>query len=164
MKKYLVKAYFKAGILVPFYTACFFSLLFCASTAFYDVLELAMLSGITGLCSLTIFLNCYRKIADNYFYSALSWSLLPVSFIVYVLATRVDWIVFKDTKKGNVGLTSLYLVIFFLHFLGLLISFQSFRATVLLNQNDEEVMNEDDETYTLPNSDKNVQECDAPKA
>jgi hypothetical protein len=138
MKRYLVRAYFKAGILVPFYTACFLSVLLCPSPAFYNVLELAFLSGLTGLCSLTVFLNCYRKILDNTFYSILSWFLLPAIFISYVLSTRVDWIIFSDTKRGDVFLSSIYLVIFFLHVIGLVISFQSFRATVLLNRNDKE--------------------------
>lgn len=164
MKKVLIKSYFKAGILVPFYTSCFFSLLFCWSPDFYKVLELTFLSGLTGLCSLTIFLNSYRKIAESYFYSVLSWTLLPVLFSTYVLATKVDWIVFSDSKKGDVFISSLYLVIFSIHFLGLFISFSSFRATVLLNQNDEEIMNDEDDRYTMHNSDKNVQECDASKA
>ena len=30
----------------------------------------------------------------------------------------------------------------------------------MLNQNDEEVMNEEDGVYIMPNSDKNVKECD----
>jgi hypothetical protein len=164
MKKFLIKAYFKAGILVPFYTACFFSLLFCLAPDFYKVLELTFLSGLTGLCSLTIFLNCYRSIANNYFYSVLSWTLLPVLFSIYVLATKVDWIVFSDSKKGNVFISSLYLVIFSIHFLGLFISFRSFRATVLLNPDDEEIMNEENDRYTMPNSDKNAQVSDTTKA
>jgi hypothetical protein len=157
MKKFLVKAYFKAGILVPFYTACFFSLLFCTSPDFYKVLELAFLSGLTGLCSLTIFLNCYRDIAENYFYSVLSWTLLPVLFSVYVLATKVDWIIFSDSKKGDLFISSLYLVVFAIHFLGLFISFRSFRATVLLNRNDDEIMNEEGNGYTMPHSDGDSQ-------
>lgn len=143
MKRYLVRAYFKAGILVPFYTACFLSLLLCPSSAFYNVLELAFLSGLTGLCSLTVFLNCYRKIADNSIYSILSWFLLPLIFISYVLITRVDWVIFRDAKRGDVFVSSLYLVIFFLHIIGLFISFQSFRATVLLNQNNSQIMNDE---------------------
>lgn len=154
MKRYLVRAYFKAGILVPFYTACFFTLMFCTSPAFYDVLELALYSGLTGLCSLTIFLNCYRKVVDNYFYSVLSWTLLPAIFITYVLSTKVDWVVFKDTKRGDVVLSSLYLVIFFLHIIGLFISFQSFRATVLLNQENKEVLNNEEDTYVMHESDR----------
>jgi len=164
MKKYLVRAYFKAGILVPFYTACFFSLLFCTSADFDKVLELTFLSGLTGLCSLTIFLNCYRKIVDNYFYSVLSWSLLPVLFIVCVLYNKVDWIIFRYPKQGDVFISSLYLVIFFIHLIGLVISFQSFRATVLLNRNDAEVMNVESDTSAMLNCDKNAQECDATKA
>src|SRR5215203_3713749 len=157
MKRYLVRAYFKAGILIPFYTACFFSLLFCTSSAFYDVLELAFVSGMTGLYSLTVFLNCYRKIADNYFFSILSWFLLPGICISYVISTRVDWVIFRNTKSGNVVLSSLYLVIFFLHIIGLFISFQSFRATVLLNHNDKEIMNEQIDKAAMLNNDKNVQ-------
>ena len=163
MKKYLIKAYFKAGILVPFYTACIFSLFFSFSSSFYDVLELTFLSGLTALCSLTIFLNCYRKVVDNYLYSALSWSLLPLIFIFFVLSTRVDWIVFKDTKKGNVAVSSLYLVIFFLHLIGIYSSFQSFRATVVLNKNDEEVMNIEEDIDPLLRSAKN-EESMAPSA
>jgi hypothetical protein len=151
MKKFLIKAYFKAGILVPFYTACFFSLFFCWSPDFYKVLELTLFSGLTGLCSLTIFLNCYRSIAENYLYSVLSWSLLPVIFSVYVLATKVDWAIFSDSKKGDVFMSSLYLVIFSIHFIGLVSSFQSFRATVLLNRDDEEIMNAENDR------DENVQ-------
>ncbi|HWI91176.1 MAG TPA: hypothetical protein VNT20_07865 [Flavisolibacter sp.] len=160
MKKYLVRAYFKAGILVPFYTACFLSLMFCASNSFYDVLELTFYSGLTGLCSLTIFLNCYRKVIDNFIYSLLSWILLPLIFIAYVLATKVDWIVFKNPKMGDGALVSIYLVIFFLHVIGLFISFQSFRATVRLNRNDKEILNSDDEAHTMSNSDRNVQVSD----
>ena len=156
MKKYLVRAYFKAGILVPFYTSCFLCLLLCPVPAFYDVLELAFLSGLTGLCSLTVFLNCYRKIAGNYFYSILSWFLLPLIFITYVLSTRVDWVIFNDTKKGNVFLSSIYLVIFFLHLIGLFISFQSFRATLFLNRNDKEIMNYENDTTAMSNSSKRL--------
>jgi hypothetical protein len=65
-----------------------------------------------------------------------------VIFIIYVLSTKIDWSVFKDAKRGNAALTSLYLVIFALHCIGLVISFQSFRATVLLNKNDKEIMND----------------------
>jgi len=90
--------------------------------------------------------------------------LLPVLFIIYVLATKVDWIVFSDSKKGDVFVSSLYLVIFSIHFLGLYISFRSFRATVLLNQGDDEIMNEEDDHYSMHKNDKNVQECDATKA
>lgn len=120
------------------------------------MLELAFLSGSTGLCSLTIFLNCYRSVAENYLYSVLSWTLLPVLFSVYVLTTKVDWIVFSDSKKGDVLVSSLYLVIFAIHFLGLFISFQSFRATVLLNQNDDEIMNEDDDGFVIENKEQNM--------
>ena len=163
MKKYLVRAYFKAGILVPFYTACCLCLLLSPISDFEKVLELTFFSGLTGLCSLTIFLNCYRKVAGNYFYSALSWSLLPVVFIGYVLYNKVDWIVFKYPKQCNAFISSLYLVIFFIHLIGLVISFQSFRATILLNQNDQEIMSGKNDTPTMLNSDKNVQECDATK-
>jgi hypothetical protein len=156
MKRFLVRAYFKAGILVPFYTACFFSLLFCWTPDFYKALELTFFSGLTGLCSLTIFLNCYPNIVNNYFYSFLSWTLLPVLFSIYVLTTKVDWVVFSDSKKGDVFISSLYLVIFFIHFLGLVISFQSFRATVLLNRNDEEVMNDNNNPYTTHEKKRNA--------
>jgi hypothetical protein len=87
------------------------------------------------------------------FFQILSWTLLPVLFSIYVLATKVDWIIFSDSKKGDLFISSLYLVVFAIHFLGLFISFRSFRATVLLNRNDDEIMNEEGNGYTMPHSD-----------
>jgi hypothetical protein len=60
-------------------------------------------------------------------------------------------------------MSSLYLVIFSIHFIGLVSSFQSFRATVLLNKNDEEIMNTENDGSKMYKSDSNVQECDASK-
>jgi hypothetical protein len=122
-----------------------------------DLFRITFYSGLTGLCSLTAFLNSLPQVAENLLYSILSWFLLPYSFIAYVLATEIDWVLFRDSKQGNMVLSSLYLFTFFLHFIGLIISFQSFRATVLLNKNDEEVMNAKEDVYSVVNADSNAE-------
>ena len=148
MKSALIKMYFKGGVLVPFYVSCFLTLMFFFaiadhydfnlqeiknSYALYEILKVPLFSGLTGLCSLTIFLNAYRTIAENFWYSLLSFVLLPYAFIAFVLIVVVDW--------RLPILAAQYCVIFFLHFIGPIISFQSFRATVLLNKNDKQIMN-----------------------
>ena len=164
MKFQLIKIYFKGGILVPFYTCLFFALVFAFSSRFADVLELALFSGLTGLCSLTMFVNSNRKIAENFFYSLLSWILLPYCFITYVLATKPDWSVFSDPKHGDVFITSFYFAIFFLHIIGLIISFQSFRATVISNKNEKEIMNDVRDDSAMLHRDRNVQVSDTTEA
>lgn len=156
MKKFLVRAYFKAGILIPFYTCCALCLLLSPSSDFQKVLELTFYSGLTGICSLTIFLNCFPRIAENYVYSVLSWCLLPVPFIIGVVFYKVDWIIFRDPKQGDSFISVLYLVVFFLHLIGLVIGFQSFRATVLLNRNNEEILNREAGSFKTGNTETDI--------
>jgi hypothetical protein len=174
MKPYLIKIYFKGGVLVPFYFSCFLSFLFF-SVAFVaadykisavannwviqEILKITLYSGLTGLCSLTAFLNSYPKIANNLAYSVISWFLLPYACIAFILAKQIDWEVYK-TDKGAMLLSILYFITFFLHFIGLIIGYQSFRATVVINKNDKEVMNVPDDEGLLLNSDKTVQVSD----
>lgn len=179
MKFSLIKIYFKGGVLIPFYVSCFLSFLFL-SVAFgdsgfrlsevsnnpglYEMLRITLYSGITGLCSVTGFLNSLPKIVNNIYYSLLSWFLLPYSCIAYVLATQVDWAVFRNTEYGNPILTSLWLIIFFFHFIGLIIGYQSFRATVLTNKNNEEIMNYAEEDDALVYEAQTEQAGDKTKA
>lgn len=174
MKFWLIKIYFKGGVLVPFYISCFFSFISLIAAfvdsdykmpvlnenvGLYKMLEVTFFSGLAGLCSLTVFLNSFRKIAERFVYSFLSWFLIPCCCIGYILETQIEWAVFRNTKYGNPVLTSYYLVIFFFHFIGLIIGFQSFRATVLRNKNNDEIMNGQDDHSPL-NKDADVQESD----
>jgi hypothetical protein len=171
MKSYFIKMYFKGGVLVPFYLCCVMSIFFAIGIAdsdnfklseiwhdevLYEILKITFLSGLTGLCSLTIFLNSYKKIAESYLYSLLSFILLPYCFIAFVFSVIVEW--------SFPALAAVYAVLFFFHVIGPIISFQSFRATVLLNNGDSEIMNNEDDPEPMPNSDKKVQECDTTKA
>jgi hypothetical protein len=173
MKAALIKIYFKGGVLVPFYLSCVISFFFFliiannynfnmsavwSDSALYEILKITFFSGLTGLCSITVFLNSYRKIAKIFWYSFLSFVLLPYSFIAFVFIVQVDWQI--------PPMAALYSVTFFFHVIGPIISFQSFRATVLLNPNDKEIMNEENDGYTMLNIDKNVKDpisigCDA---
>jgi hypothetical protein len=168
MKAALIKIYFKGGVLVPFYLSCVISFFFFwiiadssnynlravwNDRALYEILKITFFSGLTGLCSITIFLNSLGKIAKSFWYSFLSFVLLPYSFIAFIFIVLVDW-------KVHV-LAALYCVTFFFHVIGPIISFQSFRATVLLNPNDKEIMNDESGDAIMRNSDKNAQVCDA---
>lgn len=179
MKGYLLRIYFKGGVLVPFYFSCFLTVSFFAvafvrsdfksaevlnDAGIYEITKITFFSGLTGLCSLTAFFNTYKIVAGNIWYSLVSWFLLPYSFIVYVLYNQVDWIIFKDSRYGDVVLSSLYLFTFFLHFIGLIIGFQSFRATVLLNRNRKEVLNGENDRSLEQIGDKDRRECNATKA
>jgi hypothetical protein len=86
--------------------------------------------------------------------------LLPVLFSIYILATRVDWIVFSHSKKGDVFISSLYLIISPFTFLDSSSASGALEQTVLLNQGNEEIMNNEDDGYAMHGSDVNVEECD----
>lgn len=153
MKAEILKVYFKAGVLVPFYLACFLSFIsigsiwvyadysfdFVASHPFcYSMAKVAFLSGITGILTLTAFLNVFRSIAYNLFYSLLAWMFLPYCFVVYLLWKQVDWT--EMNRPGSLEMIEgvVLLVVCFFHVIGIIISYIDFRATIVLNIKEKE--------------------------
>ena len=152
MHFHLLRVYFKAAVVIPFYTACFFVLmtllpLFIRNGISLEALKSSLLanlllkdvlwSGLIGLCTLSCFLNCYEKIAYHAVYRVLAWMLLPYSFILYVLLGEIDWTVMNFPGTTEMIASCLLLILCFLHVIGIIISFIDFRATIL-NQMKEE--------------------------
>ncbi|WP_121352708.1 hypothetical protein [Flavisolibacter nicotianae] len=147
MAFHILRVYFKAAVLVPFYLACFigffivggiwihgdYSWQLVAENSFCQaLLKNVFFSGLTGMLTLSAFLNCYRKVAYSLFFSLLAWMLLPYSFIAFLLIHEVNWAAMSPPQAGMFEGVYL-LVLCFFHVIGIIISYQDFRATVVLN-------------------------------
>jgi|GEM_PF-3374758 len=149
----LLRVYYKAAVIIPFYTACF--MVFGSLIPFFinhgvdlEALEqnrLAMLqlenllySGLTGLFTLTAFLNCYREVAYHPVKRVIAWMLAPYLFIAYLLYDVVDWSVMHQAGKDVMVATTLLIVLCFLHVIGIIISFIDFRATMMNFEREEQ--------------------------
>jgi hypothetical protein len=136
-----LRMYYKAAVVVPFYTMCFFVVMALVggglnSSVGEFVMTITVYSGITGLLAATIFLNRIKAIAFHFTYSLLSFFLVPCLFIAYALWTEVDWQGLK-VSGGNVIYSSWLIVIFFIHILGLTISFMDFRRSIVKTLEEE---------------------------
>lgn len=152
MQFQLFRVYFKAAVIVPFYTACF--MVFATLIPFFlnhgfdlEALEqnrLAMLqlenvfySGLAGFFTLTAFLNCYKEVAYHPVKRVIAWMLAPYSFIAYLLYAVVDWSIMHQAGKDVMVANSVLIVLCFLHVIGIIISFIDFRATMLKFEKEE---------------------------
>ncbi|MBB1286084.1 hypothetical protein HRH25_16995 [Flavisolibacter sp. BT320] len=155
MNMHILKVYFKAAVLVPFYLACFICFISIsgvwihsgynwqaiAENSFcYNMLRVTFLSGITGLLTLTAFFNLREKVATSLFYSLLAWMLLPYLFITYLLFWVVDWSVMNRPGSAEMTQEIFLLVTCFFHTIGIIIGYTDFRATVILHKK-EQAMN-----------------------
>ena len=143
-----LRMYFKASVLVPFYLAFFIEAL-CLTVAasrsgFSNMsqnplilysLNITLFSGITGLLALTIFLNQYPFIANHPIYRLLAWMLLPGGYIIYFFCRHLPHPSDKIVDILNIYST----IICFLHFIGLIIGFLDFRASMILSQNEKKI-------------------------
>ncbi len=144
-----LQVFYKAGALIPFYTASVFSILLViirvltANISFeeffddeyaYELIKIPVLSGLVALFALTIFLNSYKKIAWSVVYSLLCWALAPCCFIAYVLCTQIDWLVINHPSRRTLVTTTYTFCILFLHFIGLIISYIDFRGSIHVMQ------------------------------
>jgi hypothetical protein len=143
MKFYLLQHYYKAGLLVPFYTSIGFGAIFLAIeywalaptlpqflhhpiTATF--LSIPLYSGLIGVSALSIFLNNWERIACRYLYSVLCWFAPPLAFMAAWLYFHIDW---SDPTASHNRLEHVPLfLITALHIIGLLISFMDFRASM----------------------------------
>jgi hypothetical protein len=133
-----LRMYYKAAVLVPFYTMCLCVIVALLTGVLAElVLRVTTYSGIAGLAASTIFLNRKRSVAFHFIYSLLSFYLLPVIFISFILWTEVDW-EGLNTSKGNVVYSSLLFVTFFVHLIGLSISYIDFRRSIVKTIEEEE--------------------------
>ncbi|HUC81124.1 MAG TPA: hypothetical protein VMR70_09420 [Flavisolibacter sp.] len=155
-----LKVYYKAAVIVPFYTACFFVLAallpaFLAHGFNLDALEGnlyaelllqdVLYSGIIGFFTLTAFLNCYKKVAYHPVWRVLAWMLLPYSFIAYILFFDIDWEVMQRPRQYDMAGTSIMIILCFLHVIGIIISFIDFRVTALLFEKEEEKLKKEEQ-------------------
>lgn len=152
MNVHILKVYFKAAVLVPFYLACFICLMSVggvwihaeynwqaiAENSFcYGMLQVTFLSGLTGLLTLTAFLNVKENVANSLFYSLLAWMLLPYSFMTYLLFWVVDWSVMNRPGSAEMMQEIFLLITCFFHTIGIIIGYTDFRATVILHKKEK---------------------------
>ena len=122
--------FYKAAVVVPFYTMLLFGLPYFFIPGMGELfLKIIFYSGITGLLSATLFFNILKRVAYSLWYSLLSFFLLPCSFMAYIIYSQVDWYLISQSK--NVAFSCVLFVIFFIHLIGLVISFQDFRKSII---------------------------------
>ena len=152
MKFHLLQHYYKAGILIPFYTALAFSALVLVRTfggtgmslsevtqhsLTHHFLFLPLYSGLTGLVSLSAFLNYFKPVACCLSYSATCWFLPAVCFMAGWLFYYIDWQLV--TAPVNYLVHVPLFVITGVHLIGLVISYIDFRASVVLFLKEEKM-------------------------
>lgn len=152
MQFHLLRVYYKAAVIIPFYTACFMVLVnllpFFIKHGFdlaaLEENKLAMLqlenllySGLTGLFTLTAFFNCYKEVGYHPVKRVIAWMLAPYCFIAYLLFNVVDWTTMNQPGKDVMVANSVLIVLCFLHFIGIIISFIDFRATMLIFEQEQ---------------------------
>ena len=128
MAFHLLRIYFRAGVLVPFYLSIALALMFVVprlsflgfslqaaaeDSTVHGALQIPFLSGIIGLCTLSAFLNRVPKIANHLLYSLLSWMLLPYACIAYLLCTQLDWSVMNRPGTTAMVMACLFLIVCF---------------------------------------------------
>lgn len=161
-----LRVYYKAAVIVPFYTACFFVAAALVPSLLQNGFSLAALeenefvglllkdvvySGITGALTLSAFLNCYKKVAYHPVWRVLAWMLLPYSFITYVLLFQIEWAAMQRPGKDDMAGNAIMLIFCFLHVIGIIISFIDFRATAILFQQEEKKIEQEKKTVvSLP--------------
>ena len=128
----VLRIFFKAAVIVPFYTACLLALPGILAEV-EPLIMLALASGITGLLSTTIFLNHFKRVAYHPLLSALSFFLLPGISVAIMMITMVNWTSFKYSS-GDMRLNALVIVVCFLHLIGLSISYVDFRQSIRLTK------------------------------
>jgi hypothetical protein len=154
----LLRVYYKAAVIVPFYTACFFVLFSLLpvfmrhgiSFAALEESEFAQLllkdvfySGVIGVLTLTAFFNRYKKVAYHPVWRVLTWMLLPYGFIVYLLVFEIDWDAMQRPGKDDMAGMAVMIILCFLHVIGIIISFIDFRATALNFKKEDERLNKE---------------------
>ena len=152
MQFHYLRVYYKAAVIVPFYTACFFVLAALLPVFFRHGPSLAALeenvfaqlllrdvlySGLIGIFTLSAFLNTYKKIAYHPVWRVLAWMLLPYGFIAYLLVFENDWESMQRPGKDDMAGTAVMIILCFLHVIGIIISFIDFRATAIIFEREE---------------------------
>jgi hypothetical protein len=124
--------YYKAAVIVPFFTSCFFLLVvWVADTSMMEtMLKVTLFSGIMSLLAAGIFLNRFKNISIHFVRCLLSFFLLPVLFCTYIIYKEVDWRALKYSN-GNMVDSAVLFVIFFIHLIGLAISFVDLRQSII---------------------------------
>lgn len=148
MAFHILKVYFRAGVLVPFYLSIAVALMFLLPTLYFldfnyeafsnhllvgKALKIPFFSGLIGLFTLSAFLNLSPKVANHFLFSLLSWTVLPYSFIIWLLRTQVDWHAMSEPGSAEMMMGSVLIIICFFHVIGVIISYVDFRATIVRN-------------------------------
>ena len=148
MNFHLLRVYYKAAVIVPFYTACFFVLTGLLPNFFKQGFSIEALeqnefarlllmdvfrSGIIGLLTLTAFLNSFEEVASRTFTRVLAWMLAPYLYIFYILVNEIDWQVMQRPGTGQMMGATVMILLCFLHVIGIIISFIDFNATVKMS-------------------------------
>lgn len=90
-----------------------------------------LLSLLIAVCSLPIFLNVYKKIADHFLNSLLTWFLLPASLLAYSFYQFIQSPPDPTDKLGESDkLDYFFTLIVLSHLLALIISFIQFRRVL----------------------------------
>ena len=132
--------YYKKAVLIPFIVTLVAGLVLAMfhdgsdykSEWFTDdgfgltVFLIIAFSFVIVIFSLTIFLNTIDQVFKSFFFSLLSWTLLPLSFIAYVLSKIIsEWQMLPEEQ--NVILDGYILFVCLLHGIFLIIYFIQFR-------------------------------------
>jgi hypothetical protein len=94
-------------------------------------------SGLIAVSCAGLFLCTIRKIACNFYYSLLAWFLLPVSIMAYVFLEQIDISAIERPKDPEMILVAIMATIVMIHLIGLIISFNAFRASMILQIREE---------------------------
>lgn len=144
----LLRMYFRAAVLVPFYLSLALSFTFIIPRAidlYFNIsallhdpaveisLRLPFYSGIIGVFTLTGFLNLIPQIANKFLYSILAWMLPPFFCIAYIMSEEINWSVMSRAGSLEMLMATILILVCFFHTIGIIISFQDFRATIVIN-------------------------------
>jgi hypothetical protein len=149
VKTVLLKQYYKAAAWPPFYVIAIPTLIvliarfifspatFSVTGFFADLVRASFYSGSIAVASAGLFLCRIRKIACSFYLSLLSWFLLPVAIIAYIFLVKLDTSVIDRPNDPEMGFVGIMAAVSMFHFIGLVISFNAFRETMILAMREE---------------------------
>jgi hypothetical protein len=149
VKVSLLKQYYKAAAWPPFYVIAIPTLIiiigrylynpgsFSVSDFYKDLVIVSFYSGMIAISCAGLFLCAVKKIACNLFYSLLSWFLLPSSVIAYIFFFQIDVSAVERENDPEMIRVGIMAAVVMFHVIGLIISFNAFRATIILAMREE---------------------------
>jgi hypothetical protein len=148
VKASLLKVYYKAAAWPPFYVISLPTIIVLIAQYVNDpgfsmnlfseyLVLVSFYSGLIAVSCAGLFLCTIRKIACSLYYSLLAWFLLPVTIMAYIFFEEIDLDAINRPKDPEMILVAIMAAIVMFHLIGLIISFNAFRASMILQIREE---------------------------